>query len=76
MATTLRCASRLAGHLIVNVHRYLRRSVPEQFLYYFHIFPVALKKSEVGTAERLPRDSLVDAETLDHRLDVVTHDRR
>jgi len=68
----------LGGHLRlrVNIHGHFHRAVPQQLLHHLDIFPVCLQKRRVGAPEGVPGNTLVDAESLDHRLDVITHDGR
>src|SRR5271170_3431558 len=45
----------------------------QQFLHNLDIFSVRFEKSRVGAPERVPRNTLVDAEFLNERFDVIAH---
>jgi hypothetical protein len=60
----------------IDVQCRLRRTVPQWLLHHLHILAIGLQKRGVDATKRVPADPLVDAETLHHRLNVVTHHGR
>ena len=55
--------------LCLNIHRYPRRTVPQQLLHYLDALSVGLEKRCIRVSKGVPRDPFRDAQSLDRWLD-------